>query len=191
MPSRLIFAAVAGQSCGRTSLSNLCRGRGERHSEIFFQRRETTSSYFEKKRARYDDVRDPEKVWSVNNVLLVPQLDQPRYTIQSSLFGTAKANDNEFAGWWMPMNGSSIVANSGAGWQRSMTLIFATQTRAAFASGGSTLTVNGRAVSEAWSEPQVVVPLPASGGLCWCVQPKPNNAWCGTVLPAHCVNLAR
>ena len=124
-------------------------------------------------------------------LLVRPQLDQPRYTIQSSLFGTAKANDNEFAGWWMPMNGSSIVANSGAGWQRSMTLIFATQTRAAFASGGSTLTVNGRAVSEAWSEPQVVVPLPASGGLCWCVQPKPNNAWCGTVLPAHCVNLAR
>jgi len=124
-------------------------------------------------------------------LLVRPQLDQPRYTIQSSLFGAVKASDNEFAGWWLPMNGSSsTAANGGAGWQRSMTLIFAAQTRAAFASGGNTLAVNGRAVAEAWSQPQVVMPLPASGGLCWCVQPKPNDdAWCGTVLPAHCVRL--
>lgn len=69
-----------------------------------------------------------------------------------------------------------------------MTLIFAAQNRAAFASNGSILTVNGRAVAGAsWSEPQVVVPLPA-GGLCWCVHPKPSDTtWCGTVLPAHCI----
>ena len=71
-----------------------------------------------------------------------------------------------------------------------MTLIFAAQDRAAFASGDSILTANGRAVAGAWSEPQVVVPLPASGGLCWCVQLKPNDTWCGAVLPAHCVRAA-
>ena len=126
-------------------------------------------------------------------LIVRPQLDQPRYTIRSPLFGAVKASDNEFAGWWMPMNGSSAAApnasrsGSNGGWQRSMTLIFAAQNRAAFASSGSTLTVNGRAVAGAsWSEPQVVVPLPASGGLCWCVQPKPNDTWCDAVLPGFC-----
>jgi hypothetical protein len=102
-----------------------------------------------------------------------------------------------FAGWWMPMNGSSTASHNNAsggggggsnrGWQRSMTLVFAAQTRAAFASGGSLLAVNGRVVAAAWSKPQVVVPLPASGGLCWCVQPSLSHGWCGTVLPAHCI----
>ena len=90
------------------------------------------------------------------------------------------------------INGSSTAAPgtspgvSNVGWQRSTTLVFAAQTRAAFASGGSVLVVNGRAVAGAWSEPQVVVPLPPSGGLCWCVQPNPNGTWCRTVLPSHC-----
>ena len=52
---------------------------------------------------------------------------------------------------------------------------------------GSILTGNGKAVAKAWSEPLVTVPLPASGGLCRCVLPTLDDAWCSTVLPAHCV----
>jgi hypothetical protein len=128
-------------------------------------------------------------------LIIRPQLDQPSYTIRTPLLGTVKTTDSKFAGWWMPLNGSSTAAlnassiGSNGGWQRSMTLIFAAQNRAAFASGGSILTVNGRKVAGAWSKPQVVVPLPASGGLCWCVQPKLDGTWCGTALPAHCTGL--
>ena len=122
-----------------------------------------------------------------------PQLAQPRYTITSPLLGAVKTTDSKFAGWWMPTNGSSTTvpnastSGSSSGWQRSMTLIFAAEDRAAFARDGSILAVNGRAVAGAWSQPQVVVPLPTSGGLCWCVQPTLNHAWCGTVLPARCI----
>ena len=123
-----------------------------------------------------------------HGLIIRPQLNQSRYIIRSPLLGVVKATDSEFAGWWKPLTGSSTATSgSNGGWQRTMTLIFAAQERAAFASNGSILTVSGKAVAKAWSEPQVAVPLPASGGLCWCVHPKLDDAWCGTVLPAHCV----
>lgn len=127
-----------------------------------------------------------------HGLIIRPQLDQPRYTIRSPLLGAIKGADSHFAGWWMPLNGSTAAnpdaSSSGpsGGWQRSMTLVFAAQTRAAFASGGSILTVNGHAVAAAWTERQVAVPLPTIGGLCWCVKPKSSDTWCDAVLPARC-----